>query len=48
MGFDYIIQYKSGVENTVTDTLYRVSSASLLLMAISHVQYDVLHLIEQY
>ena len=38
MGFDYIIQYKSGAENTVADALSRVSGASLLLMALSHIQ----------
>ena len=37
VGFDYIIQYKSGSENVVADALSRVSSATLLLMAISHV-----------
>ena len=42
MGFDYIIQYKCGVENTVADVLSRVCSASLLLIAISHIQSDLL------
>jgi len=37
MGFDYIIQYKSGVKNIVADILSRVSGSSLLLMAISHI-----------
>lgn len=46
MGFDYIIQYKSGVENTVADALSRVSGASLLLMALSHIQSDLLQLPE--
>jgi len=47
MGFDYNIQYKSGVQNAVADTLSRVSGSSLLLMTISHIQSDLLHLIEQ-
>ena len=47
MDFDYIIQYKSGVENIVADTLSRVFSASLFLLAISHMQSDLLQLIEQ-
>jgi len=46
MGYEYIIQHKSGAENTVTDALSRVSSASLLLMAISHIQSDLLQHIE--
>jgi len=47
MGFDYTIQYKSGVENVVVDALSRVSSATLLLMAISHIHSDLLPLIKQ-
>jgi len=47
MDFDYTIQYKSGVENVVADALSKVSSATLLLMAISHIQSDLLPLIEQ-
>jgi len=46
MGFNYIIQYKSGVDNIVADALSRVSGASLLLMAISHSQADLMQLIE--
>jgi len=42
MGFDYIIQYKSGAANNVANGLPRVSSASLLLMALSHIQSDLL------
>ena len=47
MGFDYTIQYKSGAENVVADALSRVSSTTLLLIAISHIQSDLLQLIEQ-
>jgi len=47
MGFDYVIQYKSGSENLVADALPRVSSSSLLLMAISTVQSDLMGLIER-
>ena len=47
MGFDYTILYKSGVENVVADALSRVTSASLLLMVISHIQSNLLQLIEQ-
>jgi len=47
MGFDYIIQYKSGEENVVANTLSRVFGTSLLLMAISHIQSDLLQHIEQ-
>jgi len=47
MGFDYTIQYKSGAENVVADALSRVTSPTLLLMAISHLQYDLIQLIEQ-
>ena len=46
MGYDYIIQYKSGAENTVADALSRVSSATLLLMALSQIQSNLLQLIE--
>jgi len=37
MGFDYVIQYKSGVNNTVADALSRVTGASLLLMALTNI-----------
>ena len=47
MGFDYVIQYKSGSDNLVADALSRVSSSSLLLMAISSIQSDLMGLIEQ-
>ena len=47
MGFDYTILYKSGVENVVADALSRVTGASLLLMVISHIQSDLMQLIEQ-
>jgi len=47
MGFYYTIQCKSGVQNVVVDTLSRVSGSSLLLMNISHIQSDLLQLIEQ-
>ena len=45
MGFDYVIQYKSGIDNVVADALSRVFSASLLLMAISNIQSDLMELI---
>ena len=46
MGIYYTIQYKSRVENIVADALSRVTSATLLLMAISHIQSDLMQLIE--
>jgi len=47
MGFEYIIQYKSGSENMVADALSRISSSSLLLMAVSTIHSDLMRLIEQ-
>jgi len=46
MGFDYSIQYKSGVQNIAADSLSRVTSSSLLLMATSQIHSDLLPLIE--
>jgi len=47
MGFDYIIQYKSGTENIVADALSRVQGTEFLLMALSTINSDLLTLIEQ-
>ena len=47
MGFDYIIQYKSGTDNVVADALSRVQGSELLLMVLSTISSDLLTLIEQ-
>jgi len=47
MGFDYSIQYKSGVQNMAADNLSRVTSSSLLFMATSQIHSNLLQLIEQ-
>ena len=47
MDFGYMIQYKSRVDNVVADALSRVPSATLLLMAMSTIQPNLMELIEK-
>jgi len=47
MGFQYEIHYKSGAENKVADALSRVQGSEILLMAMSTIQSDLMHQIEQ-
>lgn len=47
MGFDYIIQYKSGTENIVANALSGVQGAELLLVALSTINSELFTLIEQ-
>lgn len=41
MPFDYVIEYKKGVENKVTDALPRLSGVELLDLVMSTTDFDL-------